>query len=402
MNNTDRFFVRILGDYINGIKSSKCDFSDVDGEKLKELARIHKLSGVCYSYLKNVNVSTNIDTNVIQYLEMGFYAQLALYQKRSMVQNMLKQMFDDNGINHIWIKGSQIASMYPNPELRTMSDLDIVIEPNNRERFHELIMSKGAKYKMEESDETVRVYRIYDINLEIHTSLVSPKNWMNGVNFSDYFSDVFSHKVSVGGCSYVLQEEYNIIYSIFHIAKHFYGHGCGIRMLLDIPVLIRSSKEINWDDIWSEFERLKLTGFASRIFMICEDWFGVFGVQYKKKYIFKSKEIIEDYIISGGVYGFEGRNTDVVQIKHQGSSREGGYSFFRGMLNWAFPSYGEMRQCSQWFHNKPAILLPIAYLERFVRNAKERGGIIKWSREIASGRKELDEKATILDIMDLK
>lgn len=398
MNNTDRVFVEILGNYINGIKCDELDFSNIDMERFNELARIHKLSGVYYSCIKDMNV----DQKIIQSLEMGFYAQLALYQRRNMVQHMLKELFDNNDIDHIWIKGSQIANMYPNPELRTMSDLDIVIEEKNREKFHRLILNKGAKYKMEDSDETVRVYRIYDVNLEIHTNLVSPKNWINGVDFGEYFSDVFSHKVSVGGCSYVLEEEYNIIYSIFHIAKHFYGNGCGIRMVLDLPVLIRNSENLNWVDLWKELDSIKLKGFAGRIFMLCDEWFGESGVKYNSKFSFANREMLEDYIISGGVYGFEGRNTDAVKIKHQGSRKNGGYSYFRGLISWAFPSYKEMRQCSLWFHDKPAIFLPVAYIERFIRNAKERGGIIKWGKSIASGRKELDEKETILNMMDLR
>lgn len=398
MNNTERFFVKILNDYINGRQDYSFNFSGVDEERLKELAGIHKVSGICYSYLKNMESYTNI----IQYLEVGFYAQLALYQRRNMVQMMLKQLLDNNEIAHIWIKGGHIAFMYPNPELRTMSDLDIVIEQHSINKLHELIVSKGAAYKRESSDETVSVYRMYDINIEIHTGLVSPKNWMNGVNFSRYFSNVFSNTRSVGGYSYVLKEEYNIIYSIFHIAKHFYGYGCGIRMLMDIPVLVRNSNHINWDNVWNEFEKLKLMGFASRIFIICEEWFGEFGVEYKTKYTFANKDIIEDYIIAGGVYGFEERNTDAIQIKHQGSSKDGGYSFIKGIFKWAFPTYHEMRLNSSWFYNKPAIMLPMAYLERFVRNARERGGIIKWSKGIASGKKELNEKETILNIMDLR
>lgn len=398
MNSTERIFVKILSNYINGEKTENLDNTSVDMKRIEELARIHKLSGIYYSCLKEMD----IDADVMRYLEMGFYAQLTMYQRRNMVQSMLKKMFDDNDIKHIWIKGSQIAALYPNPELRSMSDLDIIIEPENREKFHSLIMAKGANYKMEDSDETVRVYRIHDINLEIHTNLVSPKYWMNGVDFSAYFADVFKHKMSVGGCSYVLEEEYNIVYSVFHIAKHFYGQGCGIRMLLDLPILIRNSKHINWDNLWTEFDKLKLTGFASRIFMICEEWFGEFGVLYKNKYSFTNKEPVEDYIISGGVYGYEGRNSDAVKIKHQGSQREGGYSYYKGLINWAFPSCSEMRQCSVWFHDKPAILLPVAYVERFVRNAKERGGVFKWIRKIASGKKEMDDKNDILAVMELK
>lgn len=399
MDNTSKIFVKVISNYINGLPCDDVDFSDIDWERFGELIIIHNVGGIFYSKLKNYD----LNKKYMQGLEMRFYSELALFQRRNIALNSLKKVFNENNLNHICVKGVQIAPLYPNPELRTMGDMDILIEKEDRERSHELLLKDGAEYVPEESNELVWAYKYKNCCFEIHTNLVSDNITMNGIDFKEYFAVASKHKKQENNCTFVLEDEYNIVYTIFHIAKHFYSSGCGIRMLMDLPMLIRNSKEsLSWDYIWKEFDKLKLTGFASKIFMLCEEWFGEFGVKYSKKVKFENIETIEEYILSGGVFGHYGRNTDADQIKNHGNKEEGGFNYFTGMIRWAFPSCSDMRQCSEWFRNKPAILLPIAYVERFMRNAKERGGIIKWSKNILSGKNDLKEKTEIHSIMDLK
>lgn len=398
MDKTDKFFVAILKNHLSSIPNEIPNENLVDWNKMKKLARIHRVVGICYSYLKN----RGADPAYLQYFEMGFYSELNRYQKRAVVLEKIKKMLNDNAVDHICIKGSYIADLYPVPELRTMSDLDILVEKKNVETVHSVFMENGSEYIPEESDEDVRVYKYLGISLEIHSDLVSKNNEINEVDFKTYFSDVFSHKVGVDKHTYILEEEYNMIYTIFHIAKHFYNSGCGIRMLMDLPVLIKRYHNLCWDNIWTELERIRLKEFTVKLFMICEKWFGKFGVVYPDKYRFSDMEMIEDFILAGGVYGFHGRNTDAYQIKKKGRGKEGKYNYLAGMLRWAFPSYTDMRQFSRWFREKPAILLPLAYVERFIRNAKERGGIIKWGKNVLSGKKDIGEKEMILGIMNLK
>lgn len=60
-----------------------------------------------------------------------------------------------------------------------------------------------------------------------------------------------------------------------------------------------------------------------------------------------------------------------------------------------------MKAHSNWFKDKPPILLPIAYGERFMRNAKERGGVIPWIKSLKQGNKEKEIQKNIINIMGL-
>ena len=60
-----------------------------------------------------------------------------------------------------------------------------------------------------------------------------------------------------------------------------------------------------------------------------------------------------------------------------------------------------MKEHSNWFKDKPAILLPAAYAERFLRNAKERGGMVHWRKNLKQGRQEKEVQNIIISIMGL-
>lgn len=398
VDNTDRVFVKILNNYVNEQSCNDIDLSAVDMERLQKLIAIHKVSGICYSKLKEIN----IDDEYKQKLELKFYSEVASFQRRNIAFEKIKNLFNNNDIAHICVKGSQIAYFYPNPELRTMGDIDMLIKSGDAEKAHAVLLEDGAEYKQEHSDRGVRFYKYCNTYFEIHTNLISEELWMNGVNFQSYYADAFEHRINEKEHTFVFNNEFNIIYLLTHIAKHFYNSGCGIRMLMDIPVFVRKCGDISWDKVWKEFDRLNLTEFAAKIFMLCEAWFGEFGVNYPKKYRFSDRELVEDFILSAGVYGFYGRNVEADKIKHFANRSDGKSNYLRGMVKWAFPSSTDMRQYSSWYRNKPAILLPVAYVERFVRNARERGGVMKWGKKVVTGREDLKEKEVILSAMNLK
>lgn len=61
-----------------------------------------------------------------------------------------------------------------------------------------------------------------------------------------------------------------------------------------------------------------------------------------------------------------------------------------------------MKEHSLWFKDKSPLLLPVAYVERYVRNVKKRGGAVKWIKGIFRGKNENSNQRKILNIMRLK
>ncbi|MBR3644906.1 MAG: nucleotidyltransferase family protein [Lachnospiraceae bacterium] len=400
MNLTEKLFINIIANYINDVPVDERLIEQMDVERMKELVRIHKVAAISYTILKQYPV----DKQFLDYIERGFLVEVMFHQKKINTLSLIKNIFSENNIECLCVKGCHICKLYPNPEFRTMGDLDILVKEEDMIHIKELFVQKGMDFVPENSYDNVWNFRYRGTEIEIHSNLISEGRMMNDYDYKSFFKDAFEHKVRLDEQTYKLEDEYNLTYTLFHIAKHFYNSGCGVRMLMDIPVMVNKF-DLDWDRLWHTLKEIKLEEFSIRLFRICEKWFGQFGVRYPKDYNLNECEDftpVEDFILAGGIYGFHNRNTDADVIKMKINEKGGKGSYIKGALIWAFPGCKRMREYSPWFRNKPAVLLPIAYIERFIRNAKERGGIIKWGRNVFTGKRDLKEKEKILDIMRIK
>ncbi|MBE5958550.1 MAG: hypothetical protein E7254_06770 [Lachnospiraceae bacterium] len=398
MTYTEEKFVEILHNYINRNSKVELQQEKIDEERMKELFAIHRLYGIGYSYLKQYKFQSNI----VSELETGFFSEVTKYQRRKYVLDTFLELLTKHEIIHVCFKGSYLGEIYPVKELRTMSDVDILIKKEDREKVREILLSNGATANDKESDATVDVYLFYGINLEIHNNLVSGGAWMNGVDFNGYYSNVINKCTQIEGCTYKIADSDHLIYLVYHAAKHFYESGIGVRMLMDFPVLVRYSDELDWSYIWDELEKIKLSNFAVKIFEISEKFFGEFGIEYRKKEDFAQIEQMSQFIIDGGVYGLHNRSNDARRLRNMSATKDGNQNMIVGTFKMLFPSNEQMRRYSEWYKDKPSILLPVAYVERIVRNIKERGGFMKVAKEAPSVYIATSDKDDVLKIMNLQ
>ena len=70
------------------------------------------------------------------------HTRRALLAQRAMVQ--LHDILQENGIFHVFLKGAYLAQFaYPQPGLRPMRDIDVVIKPNDLPKAHDLLVTLG-------------------------------------------------------------------------------------------------------------------------------------------------------------------------------------------------------------------------------------------------------------------
>ena len=70
------------------------------------------------------------------------HTRRALLAQRAMVQ--LHDILQENGISHVFLKGAYLAQFaYPQPGLRPMRDIDVVIKPNDLPKAHDLLVTLG-------------------------------------------------------------------------------------------------------------------------------------------------------------------------------------------------------------------------------------------------------------------
>ena len=197
------------------------------------------------------------DSEVCRRLDGFLYGAIVGNLNRRVDFETLSKEFTVRGIAHMPVKGYYLRKLYPVPELRTFGDIDLLIHPADRKAAHELMLSLG--YTVKQDWEPSYSYFKDAEYYEIHTNLMDG-NLDGRADLQAYFDGAWAHAVADEGLRYRPADDFHLLYTICHLAKHLYGGGSGMRMYLDVALYVKHEDSgFNWQGIIEEFTRLGLT-----------------------------------------------------------------------------------------------------------------------------------------------
>lgn len=355
-------FFRILRCYLQG-KGSVEITEDNNINELFNIAKIHSLNPIVFHMLKESESLKKIaDTPLYKNQKKEYrYAIYNSAQQDEYIEEINKAFFENN-IKILFFKGAQLRNYYPVRALRTMGDLDCLILEKDRQTAHKIMGDLGYTNCNRNLD--VWIYEKNNIHIEMQSHLAH-NGVGNGFDYKAYFSDVFNH-ITDGYNSFQLEDEYNLCYLFYHIAKHLSSTGAGIRMILDIAVFTNAIQDkIDFQKLNIMLEETQLKGTANAVYALCDKWFGT-SFTDKFKLSGEIPDGLEEYIINGGVFGFETHDTGDVYRRRafEGASDSNKKpSRFKMLKNFFFPSIDYMQQYIPSV-KKHHWLLPFAWLKR--------------------------------------
>ena len=198
--------------------------------------------------------------------------------------------FEENGIDYLPLKGCNMKSRYPKPELRVMGDGDILIRTEQYGTIRTVM--EGLGYTPEAESDHEYVWQSPQLLLELHKRLIPSYN----KDYYAYFGDGWRLAKLREGCRYRMTPEDEFIYLFTHFAKHYRDGGIGCRHVLDLWVYLRSCPGLDGDYIRAELRKLRLLEFHDNIRCLLDLWFGD-GAEDDKC------AMMTDFIWSSGSWG---------------------------------------------------------------------------------------------------
>ena len=257
--------------------------------------------------------------------------------------NKVCQIFTENEIKYIPLKGAVIRNYYPEIWMRTSCDIDILIHEEDIDKATKALLDNGFTTDSIKNYHDIRFY-FGKILIELHFSICE-----NNKQLDRLLSKVWDHANPISAYEYQETPEYFVFHHIAHMAHHFLTGGCGIRPFIDLYVL----KEKHFYDEEKLLPFLKesdLIKFYHAAVALAYTWMG--EGQYDEL-----SSSIEKYIINGGVYGSEDNENMVGTVAYKGKRMY--------LLKLAFPPYRIMRVLYPTL-NKRKILLPFYYVYRVI------------------------------------
>lgn len=346
-------FLGMLNLYIN--KKNFFQSEKINWYSIYHLASIHSVQGIVAAVVRNNQLY--IPNEINNKLQKDFYSTLMYSIRQEKEAENLIKIFNKYSMPHILTKGYIVRNYYPDKELRTMGDIDILVTDEDFEKAKDIL--KYHNYAITDTYFDEISFNKNNVHFEIHKKLLN-EDLGNGYDYSKYFEQLCKKAIKVNNYTYELNIEDHLIYLIAHIGKHFYNEGCGVRMIMDIAIYISNFKDkLDWNCLWNEFEKIRLKKFAGNIFFICNKWFDTnIDVPDMNPNLYKE---IEEYILVAGTFGFYERNSGIKLLrKSYGSGKQG------NIIAWFFPKDKDMRELSEWYKGKPIIFLPIAWIKRWI------------------------------------
>ncbi len=274
---------------------------------------------------------------------------LFVYAMQSQQVSILCDVFERAEIPFVLLKGTRMRDFYPNPSMRTSSDIDILVRADD-EKLKQTMEQAGYKFLNDEGN-TINFMLGAAVEVELHTNLFE-----ESVSCHAYFDAIWDRVQPVDGThyQYVMSEEDFYATMIAHFAKHFTRYGCGIRNAIDVAVYLRNAP--------ATFDRTKadailkdigLLDFERKLRHLQEAW----GTETWSE----TDQTLTDYILGCGVFGtLKSRNLHEINrrgIKHGKTKR---------VLQHVFPNFKTMSSMYPVLKKCP-ILLPFCWIARSFR-----------------------------------
>lgn len=379
MKNEEQYLIILCNAYLHK-QTVQLDES-IDYSVLFEVCREQNLLAVAFCIIKTSQNKDIIPENIYRDFEDAFYETIMRYDMQTNVIACLDEILNSNHIRHVFFKGAEIRDYYPVPEVRAMSDIDILIEQENRDTVKKLLLSNG--FEIKNSNGPVYDYCKDGVLIEMHTKIVSGK--VGSSNAEKCFLDAIDNAVFSGSRG-TLNTDYHLAYLITHIAHHFWFYGAGIKMILDLAVF-QSAFSIDYGKVFAKMEEIGLGDFSKIILTVCKKWFGI-GQAFE----FDTAKT-EEFITSFGAFGNANRNkAAVIERKELEDGKKNSAVMTR--LRLLFPAYSKLKNIPyiKFIEGRPW-LVPFAWIYRFFYNIKyKRKFILEAAAAIGSDEADTEAK----------
>lgn len=345
--------------FINSIRlaiGERCELSPtIDAEHLLRISSMHDLTHlVHYGFVRARMVECLKDKT--KDFESAHAIAVFRYLKIARELNDMANALERAEIDFMFLKGSQLRFYYPEPWMRTSSDIDVLIKEDSEKQAHKVLEKLNYKY-IGKHQRAVRNFKTPSgVHIELHTQIRD-----NGDIADEYLKSVwdtairengYGHKYKMDDCTF-------LFHHVAHMAKHFCNGGCGVRSFLDLCILNGRGESIKF------FEMLDVAGlreFYNSAKSLGEFWFKEGPQAYPSG--------MDTYVFRGGLFGTFENTVDA-------NAKNGKMRYLMGKT---FPSCAEMKEMHPVL-KKLKLLLPFYYVARFFK--------IMFKAVIGKGRDEL-------------
>ena len=366
------YFIYLLSCFLSGETPQG---REVDFEELYRLADIHDVGGIIATELRALPKEYQPQGMLRSHFIQTIGLTVRDYQAKDKVYHYIDELLSEAKVRHLFVKGAVLRRFYPAPELRTSGDIDVIVAPESFPAILDIVQRTDG-IRITDRTTNLIVLQISGVSVEIHDNA--------DVSLAAYFDDIFSLCNKTAN-PYTLQlpDDDHLLYVIAHLAKHIAYRGAGIRMLMDVDVMLRHMSQEEVNAFLKHCEIAGIGKTAETLLSLCVLWFGT-PVEINVD-VSGNEELLNSFehvLLDGGSFGYEENSVPVRYIGE--ASAQSLFGKIRVLLKMAFPGRDYLKKCYPYYAAHP-FLLPVARVNRLI------DGLFRKRRQAKSAVKQMKD-----------
>ena len=208
-------------------------------KELYMLSKKHDMTHMVAAALERHNLLG--EDEISKKMRSGLYMAVWRDELKGRELQQIYQLFEEEQIAFIPLKGAVIRDLYPEAWMRTSCDIDILVQEDEVERAKEALVSR-LNYRAEtQCYHDIFLYSPTDVHLELHFHI---KEHMDNIDQLLERVWEYAHSVAEGSYQYQMIPEFLMFYLFAHMSYHFTHGGCGVRNFIDIWLI---EKELHYE-----------------------------------------------------------------------------------------------------------------------------------------------------------
>lgn len=284
------------------------------------------------------------------------------YIRKDEVQTQLikkvSALLNEHQIEHIFLKGSRLKPLYPESYMRGMGDIDILVLESKLQIVENLFREHGILLELRSPAHDFYRTKENEV-IEIHPRLYNDFN----PKYKPLFDRVWEDATLIDGHRFELEHTFELLYLIYHLAKHLASSGVGLRSLLDISIYLKVyENHIDKKLLDYYLTETSMTKLFQTTLQLNQHFFGIASKFTDSTFTLNEQQIerIATYIMTSGIHGTGSQFNDMAPRLVKDKSR------IRVLLRVAFPKLKDLKVMYPIL-NKVILIYPFCIIHRLFK-----------------------------------
>lgn len=403
MNPTETLLLTLLDCAIHEKQPPEGCARGADWQSLADLARSHHIEALLLDAALAVPGENAPARELIDQWQAAAMNTMMSQGALAIQASMLTQTLDEAGVKAVMLKGMALKALYPQPDLRTMSDLDLLVAPAQQEAAHAAMEAVG--YTVVEREPGVDVMRAPEgLRVELHSQLFdkTEEGFLSRLDENALFPIESAVREEVYcGEAWVFPPQEHLAFLLLHMAKHLITTGFGLRQLADYSLFIeKRGSEIDFTALRAQMKALSLEGMMDALTDVCRRYLSLPDGPWSVKVPRETTDELLGDILDAGVFGKSSkeRTRSAAVVYRSFEAADGDKGRLRRAL---FPSARTLKAPYLYARRHPW-LLPVAWAHRFFNYALARLTGRATREEGSEGMRIADERLRLLGELGMR